>query len=73
MTYIHHPDKGFTGTIRVGARNVEFKDGKAQTDFGPIARTFKDAGFAVSKSPQRVKAADESPKPTETPGDVLDH
>ncbi|UTN92930.1 hypothetical protein SEA_FINKLE_11 [Gordonia phage Finkle] len=48
MAVIHHPKKGFAGTLVVGARRYEFDDGCAVSDLSARDRVYlMTYGFAV--------------------------
>lgn len=69
--FVHHPDAKHTGTDRVGARRVEWKDGVAEVGVPSLLGRYQRAGYAVTQSKRRPKAAEETVV-TEEPGAQLD-
>lgn len=55
MAVIHHPKKGFTGALVVGARRYEFDDGCAVSDLSARDRVYlMTYGFSVEEEPVEI-------------------
>ena len=48
MSYVYHPEQGFSGTERVGARLVEFEGGVARVDLPDLLGRYQRLGYVVS-------------------------
>ena len=69
--FVHHPDAKHTGSERVGARTVTFTDGVAEVGVPALVRRYERAGYQVTETRRRPKAA-ETAVVTEEPGAQLD-
>lgn len=68
--YVHHPDKDYDATERIGSRLVRFESGRAEVTVPGVLRHYRRAGYVLTDGARRPAAAGQV-DPIEEPAVVV--